>query len=334
MNAVIEITKPSSDNTPNGHGGPGLILPALITQAGDDAARRYLEFFAAHIRNANTRQAYVRAADEFLTWSHANGITSLLDIQPLHVAAWIEGKAQTHAAPTVKLQLAGLRRLFNWLVVKGVLHQNPAAPVNGPKHSYTSGKTPILVTDEARQLLASIDTGSIAGLRDRALLALMTYTFARISAAISMNVADVYPKQHRLFVRLHEKGGKEHELPCHHSLEQYLRDYLDAAGIGQDRGAPLFRAIDRQTRQLSNTRLNRQRAYDMVRRRARQAGIETPGICNHTFRGTGITAYLQNPDSKLEHAQEIAAHADPKTTRLYDRRRDAINLDEIERIGI
>jgi len=334
MNAVIEVAKPSIDNTASRHGGSGLIVPVLVAQAGDNAARRYLEFFAAQIRNANTRSAYVRAADEFLTWSYGNGISSLLDIEPLHVAAWIERKAQTHSAPTVKLQLAGLRRLFNWLVVKGVLHHNPAAPVNGPKHSYTRGKTPILVTDEARQLLASIDTGSIAGLRDRALIALMTYTFARITAAIGMNVADVYPKQHRLFVRLHEKGGKEHELPCHHNLEEYLREYLDAAGIRDDRRSPLFRAMDRQTRQLSDTRLNRQRAYDMVRRRARQAGIETPGICNHTFRGTGITAYLQNPEAKLEHAQQIAAHADPKTTRLYDRRCDAINLDEIERIGI
>jgi len=334
MNAVIEITKPSTDHVSDGYGGSGLIVPVLIAQTGDDAARRYLEFFAAHIRNANTRSAYVRAADEFLSWSYSNGIGSLVDIEPLHVAAWIERKAQTHAAPTVKLQLAGLRRLFNWLVVKGILRHNPAAPVSGPKHSYTRGKTPILVTDEARQLLASIGTGSVAGLRDRALIALMTYTFARVTAAISMNVGDVYPKQHRLFVRLHEKGGKEHELPCHHNLEQYLREYLDAAGIGDDRRSPLFRAMDRQTRRLSDTRLNRQRAYDMVRRRARQAGIEAPGICNHTFRGTGITAYLQNPEAKLEHAQEIAAHADPKTTRLYDRRRDAINLDEIERIGI
>lgn len=334
MNAVIEGSNPSAEIAPRHHSRSGLFIPELVANAGDHAARGYLEFFAAQIRNANTRAAYVRAADAFLSWSRDAGIATLVDIEPLHVAAWIERKAQTHAAPTVKLQLAGLRRLFDWLVVKGVLPHNPAAPVNGPKHSYTRGKTPILVTDEARHLLASIDTSTIAGLRDRALIALMTYTFARITAAISMNVGDVYPKQHRLFVRLHEKGGKEHELPCHHNLEQYLREYLDAAGIAGDRGSPLFRAMDRQTRQLSDTRLNRQRAYDMVRRRARQAGIDTPGICNHTFRGTGITAYLQNPEAKLEHAQEIAAHADPKTTRLYDRRCDAINLDEIERIGI
>jgi integrase/recombinase XerD len=92
--------------------------------------------------------------------------------------------------------------------------------------------------------------------------------------------------------------------------------------------------VDRKTKALSPRRLDRQRAWAMVKRRAQQAGIETPGICNHTFRGTGITAYLENPQAKLEHAQQMAAHSDPKTTRLYDRRSDEVSMDEVERIGI
>jgi len=118
-------------------------------------------------------------------------------------------------------------------------------------------------------------------------------------------------------VRLHEKGGKHHEMPCQHNLKDWLREYIEAAGIGEDRDGPLFRAADRKTRTLSSRRLDRHRTWGMVKRRAAKAGIETDGICNHTFRGTGITAYHENPEAKLEHAQQMAAHSDPKTTRLY-----------------
>jgi integrase len=172
------------------------------------------------------------------------------------------------------------------------------------------------------------------GLRDRALIGLMIYTFARVSAAVNMNVKDVYQKQESLWVRLHEKGGKHHEMPCQHNLKEWLREYIEAAGIIEDKDGPLFRTVDRKTRKLGSTRLDRQRAWAMVKRRAAKAGIETQGICNHTFRGTGITAYLENPEAKLEHAQQMAAHSDPKTTRLYDRRSDAVSMDEVERIGI
>ncbi len=166
------------------------------------------------------------------------------------------------------------------------------------------------------------------------MIGLIIYTFARVSAAVQMNVKDVYPKQESLWVRLHEKGGEHHEMPCQHNLKDWLREYIGAAGIGEERDTPLFRSVDRKTKELSTRRLDRQRAWVMVTRRAKQAGIDTPGICNHTFRGTGITAYLENPEAKLEHAQQMAAHSDPKTTRMYDRRSDEVSMDEVERIGI
>ena len=191
---------------------------------------------------------------------------------------------------------------------------------------------PILTAAEARLLLRSIPADRPAGLRDRALIGVMIYAFARISACLAMDIRDLVRKQDRLWVRLREKGGIHHEMPCHHALEPYLRDYL--AVLGDDPKAPLFRSIDRQTKQLGDRRLHRSESLAMVRRRVRQAGITTDGICNHSFRGTGITAYLQNPEAKLEHAQHMAAHADPKTTRIYDRRSDEVSLDEVERIGI
>ena len=145
-----------------------------------------------------------------------------------------------------------------------------------------------------------------------------------------MKVGDYFVQGRRGWVRLHEKGGKEHELPCHHSLEKYLDEYIAAAGIADDLDGPLFRTTGRKTGKQQA--MWQQDAYRMIQRRARAAGIKTR-IGNHTFRATGITTYLKN-SGKLEHAQTMANHSSPRTTKLYDRREEEITLDEVERIAI
>ncbi|WP_312126805.1 tyrosine-type recombinase/integrase [Pseudomonas sp.] len=307
-------------------------LPALIHDAGDRAQLRFLEFFTSNIRNPNTRRAYGRAVADFLQWCQEVGVGSITQVQPLHVAAWIELLSQQVSAPTVKQRLAALKHLFDWLVTGQVIPTNPAASVRGPRHTARQGKTPVLDATEARQLLDSIDISTPAGLRDRALIGLMVFSFARIGAALAMKVEDLYIQNRRLWVRLKEKGGKRHEMPCHHSLEEYLHAYLDQTGIGNDPKGPLFRTIKRGTDQLSNTPLHQSNAHAMVRRRAKAAGIGTQ-IGNHTFRATGITAYLKNGGT-IEIAAAMANHSSTKTTQLYDRRRDEISLGEVERIHI
>uniref|UniRef100_UPI0004C3B414 tyrosine-type recombinase/integrase n=1 Tax=Sphingobium sp. DC-2 TaxID=1303256 RepID=UPI0004C3B414 len=198
---------------------PTLALPALIAAADDATRLRFLEFFAVTIRNPHTRRAYARAAGDFLAWCEARGVASLAGVQPLHVAAWIEALGRELAAPSVKQQLAGVKHLFDWLVTGHVVPVNPAASVRGPAHSQRRGKTPVLAPDEARALLDRIDVTTHAGLRDRALIGLMVYSFARVGAALAMRVEDVFVQNRRLWVRLHEKGGKRHEMPCHHNLE-------------------------------------------------------------------------------------------------------------------
>jgi integrase len=131
---------------------------------------------------------------------------------------------------------------------------------------------------------------------------------------------------------LHEKGGKEHDVPCHHNLDHFLDEYIAASGIASDANGYLFRTAARKTGLLTEKPMHQQDAYRMIQRRAKAAGIETR-IGNHTFRATGITAYLKN-SGKLEVAQHIANHESPRTTKLYDRRQDDISLDEIERIAI
>jgi len=204
--------------------------------------------------------------------------------------------------------------------------------VRGPSHIVKSGKTPVLDPAEARGLLDSIDVRTPAGLRDRALIALMVYSFARIGAALGMKVEDVYTQNRRLWVRLREKGGKRHAMPCHHNLDEYLTAYLDGADLRDDPKGPLFRTIGRGSGRLTRTPLPQANAYAMIRRRATSAGIATK-IGNHTFRATGITAYLKNGGT-LEKAAAMANHASTRTTQLYDRRHDEMSLDEVERIGI
>src|SRR5262249_45992935 len=170
---------------------------------------------------------------------------------------------------------------------------HPAGAGRGPRHIVTSGQTPVLDPAEARTLLDSIDVSTQSGLRDRALIGLMVYSFARIGAALGMAVEDVYTQNRRLWVRLREKGGQHHPMRCHHNLEEYPAVYLDGAGLRDDPKGPLFRTIGRGTATLTRTALLQANAYAMIRRRAAAAGIETK-LGNHSFRATGITAYLKN----------------------------------------
>ena len=234
--------------------------------------------------------------------------------------------------PSVKQHLAAIRMLFDWLVTGGVLPANPASPVRGPAYVVKKGKTPVLATDEARSLLDSIDCSTIAGLRDRAFVAVMVYSFARVSAVVGMRVGDYFEIGKRSWLRLHEKGGKHHEVPAHHTAVEYLDAYLEAAGIGGEERSPLFRSIPGRSNEISANGLSRQDVLRMIKRRAAAAGLSAK-ICCHTFRATGITAYLQNGGT-VEGAQAIAAHESPRTTKLYDRTSDEISLDEVERIRI
>ena len=319
-NAVVPIV-------PHGLASLSARMPALFLP-NERAAERFFEFFTATIRNKNTRRAYYKAVCRFADWCEGRGVRHLAEVKPLHVAAFIEGLPL--AKPTVKQHLAALRMLFDWLVVGHVIDVNPAHAVRGPKHVVKKGRTPVLDREEAQALIAAIDTGSLTGLRDRALIGTMIYTFARVGAVLQMNVGDYFTQGRRGWVRLHEKGGKEHEAPCHHKLETFLDEYIVAAGIAVDTDGPLFRTTGQLTGMVH--RMTQADAYRMIQRRARAAGIKTK-IGNHSLRATGITDYLKS-DGTLENAQAMANHSSPRTTKLYDRRGDELTLDEYERVGI
>lgn len=309
----------------------GRPFPTLIAAAGENAARRFIEFFTANIRNRNTRAAYAAAVSRFCDWCDERKLT-LQQLQPFLVAAYIEDLGREIAAPSVKQHLAAIRMLFDWLVLGQIIPMNPAASVRGPKHVVKRGKTPVLSADDARKLLDSIDTSTVVGLRDRALIAVMVYSFARVSAVVGMRVGDYYQNGKRWWFRLHEKGGKFHEVPAHHNAEAYVDGYIEAARIAEEKKTPLFRSAIGKTDTLTEKAMSRNDALRMVKRRAKEAALPE-NICNHTFRATGITAYLENGGT-IENAQAIAAHESPRTTKLYDRTNDELTLDEIERITI
>jgi site-specific recombinase XerD len=310
----------------------GQLIPALIADAGESASWRYVDFFTSNIRNPNTRRAYTRACHTFFAWCDERGL-SLTTIRPYDVATYIETRGLTHSAPDVKQQLAAVRMLFDWLITGQVVPHNPAAAVRGPKHVVKVGKTPVLDAKEWRTLLDSIPTGTVRDLRDRALIATLTYSFARITAALTMKVEDLVPKGAGWQLRLHEKGGKHHVMPCHHAMAEALRAYIDAVGIAGDRKGFLFRTSrGHKGTELSGQPMTQPDAWRMIRRRAVVAGIHAP-IGNHSFRATGITAYLSNGGA-LEHAQEMAAHESPRTTKLYDRTKERLTQDEVERIRL
>lgn len=310
---------------------PAISLGGAIAKLGPKASERVFTFFTDSIRNANTRVAYLNAIRRYSTWLESRGL-DLNTARSFHVSAFLEDLGKTHSIPTVKLNLAAVRMLFDWLVIGQIIPTNPAHAVRGPRYSVQSGKTIALDEAEAKILLASIPTDSLIGLRDRAMIGLMIYSFARVSAALGMNVSDYFPKGKRYWIRLHEKGGKHHEMPAHHKLEEYLDEYIEAAKLSGEPKSPLFRSADGRSDRLTLNRLHRSNAYHAIRKRSENAGIRTQ-ISAHSFRATGITNYLKNGGS-LGEAQRMAAHADPRTTRLYDRRSDAISLDEIERITI
>ena len=310
----------------------GGLTPALFAET-RGGQQRFWEFFGANIRNANTRMAYVTAAYRFADWCEAQALP-LGQVEPLHVASYIEQLGRVYSPSTVKQNLAALRQLFDWLVVGQVIPSNPAGSVRGPKQVVKTGKTPVLTAEEARRLLDSIDSSTLIGLRDRALIGLMVYGFARVSAALAMRVADYYTQGKRSYFRLHEKGGKYLVIPAHHRAQAWTDAYIDRAGLAADPKGPLFpsagtrRGIDR----LSSRPMDRTDALKMIKRRAKRAGLPAE-VCAHSFRGTGITEYLR-AGGTLETAARIAGHESTRTTQLYNRLPDEVSLDEIERIHI
>ena len=293
-----------------------VVVPAIISNSGEHATRSFRKFFATTIRNKNTRAAYLHAVSRFFAWCEHHKPGRLADIEPLHVAAYIKALGKYVQKPTVKQHLAAIRMLFDWLVAGQVVVTNPARAVRGPRYVVKTGKITALDVMQVHKILDSIDSSSVVGLRDRALISVMTFAFARIGVVVAMHVKDYYPNGKDWWVRLNEKGGKRHEMPAHETLKANLKAYIDAAGLRDGGEAPLFRTAAGCSGTLTDKPIGPVGVWRMIQRRAAFVGINARIGC-HTFRATGIRAYLE-AGGTLENARAMAAHVSPRTTKLYD----------------
>lgn len=307
----------------------GLLIPAALANAPEKALSAFIEFFAATLPNANTRSNYLRDVKRFFAWCQERHFDPLT-VNSIHLSGYREDLRRDLEPPSVKRHFSSLRSLYAWWVEKGVLDKNPVREVKTEKFSRTEGKTPALSSEDTRRLFESFDTSSLVGLRDRALIGVMAYTFARVEAVVSLRVKDYAPLGKRFVIYLSEKGGKQREIPANHRLEEYLDAYIEAAAIGELKDTPLFRSAAGRTGKLTDRGMARQDAYELIRRRLRDAGIAGAFGC-HSFRATGITTFLEN-GGLLETAQWIAGHADSRTTKLYDKRNQRATLEDLERV--
>jgi site-specific recombinase XerD len=299
-------------------GGVSMLVPAIIAEAGEHAADATLEFFTARIPNAHTRKAYGRAVFTFCSWCAARRV-SLQNLKAATISAYLHGLQDGEegmSLASVKLTASGLRHWLDFLTERGVLEHNPARSVRTPRLVVREGKTPVFSRDDGRRLFASLDDAAVSGdlraLRDRALMALMLYGFVRVGAAVAMRVRDFEDEGEHANLVLHEKGGKERRIACHHKTREYLRAYVQAAGFEARAKVALFQTAPRRSATLTGVAMSIDDALRAVKRRCRAAALPS-SICNHSFRATGITVHQEN-GGRLEDAQELAGHADARTS--------------------
>jgi integrase/recombinase XerD len=305
-------------------------LPAMVERAGAAGRFAWDEFFYAEHHNAHTQKAYMAAIRRFLAWCEGQGV-ELPSITPGMVGQYLVGLGGSAAKRN--LHLSALRGFFNRLVNRHVVILNPAASVKGVKDQVMEGKTPEITIDQARTLLASVETGHVVGLRDRAILATLAYTACRGGAVAKLRLGDFQCDGSQYVLRFQEKGGKSREIPVRHDLEGFIRAYLDAAGLAAEaKDSPLFRAGNGRTKRLTGNAMSSKVICELVKRRLKDAGLPSR-LSPHSFRVTAITDLLTQ-GVPLEDVQYLAGHAEPRTTGLYDRRQKKVTRNIVERISI
>ncbi|MBN8625761.1 MAG: tyrosine-type recombinase/integrase [Planctomycetes bacterium] len=315
----IEQTKPESGS-----------LPALIRDAGAAARFAFEEFFFGQIRNPFTRKAYLHAVRQFSEWCGSRNL-ELAQVTPADIGRYLD--ALPVALPTRKLQLAALRRFFDGLVLRHVIILNPALSVRSERYEVVEGKTPEITVEHARRLLKCLDVSHDVGRRDFAVIGILIYTAARVGAVAKLRLRDFYDVGDQFCLRFHEKGGKVREIPVRHDLQLALNEYLDQSGLrSADPASPLFRTANRRTKKLTANSMSADDMARMIKRRLREAGLSSR-LSPHSFRVTTITDLLEQ-GVPLEDVQYLAGHADPRTTRLYDRRKRRVTRNIVERISV
>lgn len=305
-------------------------VPESVVAAGAAARFAWDEFFYGEVRNTHTRRAYRNAVLRFIAWCDQQGIV-LQKVTPKAVGQYLD--QHPGSIGTRKLHLAAIRRLYDRLVNRHIVILNPAASVRGPRYETVEGKTPEITVEQARALLRSIDSSHVVGLRDRAVIAILIYTAARVGALAKLRLKDFYHAGDQWMLHFDDKGGKSREIPVRHDLQGFLFEYLDRAGIRNDTAdQPLLRTAVRKEKRLTANGVSANDLERMVKRRMADAGLPKRLSC-HSFRVASLTNLLEQ-GVPIEDVQHLAGHSDPRTTRLYDRRQRKVTRNVVERISI
>lgn len=329
--------------------GTTAIVPAVVMESGPNARYAYEEFFAG-LDSSHTARAYRHAVHRFLAWCDETG-TPLGRVTPGFIGDYIKQlradlkvrdgeppRSRPASKPTRKLHLAALRHFFDKLVTRHAIPLNPALSVRGPKHAVAEGKTPAMEPKQIRELLRTLPTVTskgepdLIGLRDRAVIATLVYTAARAGAVAKLQRQDFYTDGRQHYLRLDEKGGKVRAIPCRTDLHQYIEEYLVALGDA-DPSTPLFRSMIRRTGAASPMGMTSNDTLRMFKRRLLAAGLPSHIFKCHSLRASTATNLLEQ-GVELSDVQYLLGHSDPRTTKLYDRRRQSVTRNIVERIAI
>jgi site-specific recombinase XerD len=323
----------ASDSRENDWSNP----PSIVAAAGNNARFAYEEFLSG-LSSPHTARAYRHAIHRFMRHVEGRGL-SLHSITPGIVSSYFanlsrpvdsgEDAAEPLAIPSRKLHLAALRHFFDKAVERHAIILNPAAAVRGPRYSVTEGKTPAIEPRDARRIIEEIET-TPRGLRDRAIIATLISTAARVGAVAGLRREDFYTDGRQFYLRLAEKGGKQRTIPARHDLHLIIEDYLAVAPFPAN--GPLFVSGPGQNGRLSMRPLSSNDILRMVKRRFRAAGLSAPHLCCHSFRAGSATNLLEQGVDAAE-VQVLLGHSDPRTTRLYDRRQLSVSRNIVERIA-
>jgi len=304
----------------------------VVIPPSETAVNESYKSFLSQMVNKNTHTSYANGINLFFAHIHNFGIKELIDVEPKHISRFLSWmNDQKYGVSTTRLYLSALRMFLDHCVVDGLITVNPSKAVKLPRHSSKTGKTPVIVPEQVRQILDSIPLKTQADYRDRALISLMVFSFFRVSAALSLIVKDYELRGHQRWIIGEEKGSKRHEMPVHPTLEIMLDDYISKCDLTKP-ATPLFQSSTARGGYLTGRNFDRTAAWRMVRRRAQSAEVHRD-IGNHSFRATGITTYL-NAGGSLEDARVMANHSNATTTKLYDRTGDKVKIKEVNRIEI
>lgn len=316
----------------------GSTVPAIVAEAGANARYAYEEFFAG-LNSPHTTTAYKRAVHRFLLHCDRTDL-ALHQVTPRVIADYIQmldsqsssNPGRALSKPTRKVHLAAIRLFLDYCVQRHAIILNPALSVRGPRHSVTEGKTPAIDPREARTLLDSIGAARPIDLRDRAIIATLIFTAARVGAVAKLSRGDFFTDGRQFYLRFDEKGDKQRVIPVRHDLQLLIERYLGECP-SSDPGGPVFLTAAGRTGKLLLRRMSANDMLRMVKRRLLAAGLPASSLCCHSFRAGTATNLLEQGVDPAE-VQYLLGHSDPRTTRLYDRRQLRVSRNIVERIAV